>query len=305
VSPLAVDPGTAGLVLLGAFALLFVPLLVVPLVADPETRRYYRQRHGVSGTGVALAVVVGVGSVLAAVRAGSFPASARSLAVPLVGLTVGLVGLVFAATHARRLVALFRADEAATGEATGGRVAVTGTVRADDPGESPVFGCDAVAWEWRVEAKNRHGTNYEGRRAWDTVETGSGGVPFVIDDGSGPLRVDPADALLDVRDERREERAPGDPPGRVGELADADGGGERYRFVESALAPGTRATVLGSVAGGSEGPARSTDAGALLVTDAPRRAAVRRYGVRAAGFGAAGGVLVVASALVLRSLVGL
>ncbi len=55
--------------------------------------------------------------------------------------------------------------------------------------------------------------------------------------------------------------------------------------------------MLGRVADGPSGP--------LLVTDAPGRAAVRRYGLRAAGFGGGGGALVGVSVPFLRSVVGL
>lgn len=303
--PLAAPADPERLALLVAFALVFTPVVLAGLVADPETRRYFRLRYGVSTGGVALAVVGGVGTFLGLAALGSVPQDAAGLALPLVGLVVGLAAFAFAATHARTLARLRRAADTKTGDVTDGTVATTGFVEAADPPTSPVSERPAVAWEWQVWAKNRHGTDYEGKRAWDVADSGSGGHVFTIDDGSGPLRVDPAGARLDLRDERRAERPPGDTPGRADDVTDAaDGGGERYRFVESALAPGTEVTVLGTVVCGAETtdpPTLAADVGDLLVTTGPRRAAVRRHAVRAGGFALCGLLLV---ALSLRWLAG-
>lgn len=121
--PLAAPADPEGLALLVALALVFVPLLLAALVANPETRRYLRLRYGVSTGGVALAVVVGVGTFLALAALGSVPGGAAGLALPLVGLVAGLTALAFAASHARTLARLRRAGAPSTG-----LVAVTGFV---------------------------------------------------------------------------------------------------------------------------------------------------------------------------------
>lgn len=128
----------------------------------------------------------------------------------------------------------------ATGPETDGHVAVTGLVSGESAVETPFFERLAVAWEWEVAVQNRNGTNYEGRRAWAVERTGQGGVPFVLDDGSGPLRVDPSDARLELVDERTEERDPGSGPGRAAEVADLDMGGERFRAPSECSAPSGR-----------------------------------------------------------------
>ena len=142
-----------------------------------------------------------------------------------------------------------------------GHVAVTGLVGREPAVETPFFERPAVAWEWDVAVKNRHGTNYEGRRAWAVERTGRGGVPFVLDDGSGPLRVDPTDARLELAAERTEEHEPGSAPGRAAEVADLDVGGERFRFTERVLRPERTATVVGRAVGGE----LTGEAGPLVV----------------------------------------
>jgi hypothetical protein len=148
---------------------------------------------------------------------------------------------------------------------------------------APFFGGAAVAWEWTVEAKNRHGTDYEGRRAWTRARTGQGGVPFRLDDGSGPVVVDPAEARLDISGRTTEERDPDDPPGRAADVADLDTGGERFRFNERSPAPGETVTVLGTAREREDSVVVSAtaDGPAFVVSDRSRVGSLRRYATRA------------------------
>lgn len=288
----AVGTDTLGLVLLGAFALLFVPILVATLAYDRTLRRYFANRHGVSTSRVAVAVVAGIGTFLAFAALGSFPESGtRGLAVPLVGTVFGAVALVFAGGHARTVARLVRAGDTRTGDVTTGTVAVTGLVEGETT-ETPFFGVDAVAWSWRVEAKNRHGTNYSGRRAWEVARVGTGGVSFTVDDGSGGIEVVPEDARFDLSTARTETRDPSDPPGRAAEVADLDMGGEAFRFTETALERGAEVTVLGTARETADGPVVTAENGPLLVSDGMHRVVRRRFGLRAVGYGAAGLVAV-------------
>ncbi|WP_254820969.1 E3 ubiquitin ligase family protein [Haloglomus halophilum] len=283
-----------------------VLLFVLGGLATPTDHDWLRSRTGVSrgvagGIVVVLLVLVGALGVV-----GRFPRTEAGLEaafLPGVLVGVGLFGLAVGVANGRTWVRFRRRGDTPTGEVAPGPVAVTGRIERADPPTAPFFGGPAVAWEWSVEAKNRHGTNDEGRRAWSRARTGQGGVPFRLDDGSGPVVVDPTAARLDVSGKTTEERAPDDPPGRAAAVADLDMGGERFRFNERSLAPGETVTVLGvardvetneyrSDAGTGAADRLASDRGAgvvldasadepFVVSDRSRAGTRRRYATRA------------------------
>jgi hypothetical protein len=283
-----------GVVLFVAFALVFVPTFLGVLATDDSARDRLAS-HGTSVGEVAVAVVAVTVLLAGSLWVGS-PEDGGGFASPAVGLYLSAVGLVVALGYARRLSWLVRADRTATGGVGAGRVAVTGTVECVDPSETPFFERPAAAWSWAVAVKNRHGTNYEGRRAWAVERTGVGGVPFTLDDGSGPVRVDPTEARLELADERTEDRSPGDVPGRAGTVTDLGMGGERVRFTERVLRPGSRATVVGRLTDGAFGASGES----LLVASGTASGLRRRLAALAA---ALGGASLVGGWLCLRLLV--
>jgi hypothetical protein len=282
---------TYELVLFGAMTSIAL-LLFLGGLATPSVREQLDAKPGLSAGYVGL---VGCGSValpLALGVVGEFPSDGlRAMGFDLVLVAFGLVGVALGAGNAVRWLRFRVLGDTPTGEVTDGPVALTGSVVHDDPPRSPVFGSAAVAWTWTVEAKNRHGTTYEGRRAWSTARTGQDGVPFRVDDGTGVVTVDPTGAQFDLTGETVEERDPGSPPGRASEVADLDLGGERFRFRESTLAPGDTVTVLG-VARGSPPTVAATPDDPFLVSDGPREWTLRRFAFRALGYGL-GGLLAV------------
>ncbi|MFB6207401.1 MAG: GIDE domain-containing protein [Haloglomus sp.] len=296
--------GTAALVGYLAFASI-VSLFVLGGLATPTDHDWLRSRTGVSrgvAGGIVLALLALVGSLGAVGRFPTTEASVEAALLPSLLVGVGLFGVAAGVANARTWIRFRRRGDTPTGDVPAGPVGVTGQIERDDPPSAPFFGGGAVAWEWSVEAKNRHGTDYEGRRAWSRARTGQGGVPFRLDDGSGPLVVDPTDARLDISETTTEEREPGDPPGRAAEVADLDLGGERFRFNEQALAPGETVTVLGVARAvetneyrdadpdGTDAFAAAHDAdvvldgsaeGPFVISDRSRAGTLRRYATRA------------------------
>lgn len=269
-----------GPVLFGAFALVFVPLFLAVLATD-ETSRQTVERHGVHVGGVAVAVVTVTLLVLALLFVGAVPTD-RSFVFPVVGSYLSAVGLVFTVGYTRRLLRLLRAERTETGTLDRGHVAVTGVVDCESPPESPFFETPAAVWEWEVGVKNRHGTNYGGRRAWATERAGRGGVVFTLDDGSGPVQVDPEGARFELHDERTAEHPPGRTPGRAAEVTDLGMGGERFRFTERVLRPGTTATVVGHVSATGE---LDASGGSLAVASGSGSDLLWGLALRAAGVG--------------------
>jgi hypothetical protein len=279
------------LVLFGAMGSIAL-LMFLGGLATPSVREQIDAKPGLSAGYVALVVVGSVALPLALGVVGEFPSDGiRAMGFDLVLVAFGLVGVALSAGNAARWLRFRVVGDTPTGDVTEGPVALTGTVEHDDPPQSPFFGSAAVAWMWTVAAKNRHGTTYEGRRAWEDARTGQDGVPFRVDDGTGPVRVEPTGAQFDLAGETVEERDPGDWPGRAAEVADLDVGGERFRFRESTVAPGDTVTVLGVASGSPPTVADATDE-PFVVSDGPREWTLRRYALRALGFGAGGALAV-------------
>lgn len=279
------------IVLFGAFAS-FAVLALLGGLSTPRVRDRIDAKPGLSAGYVAVVVLVAAALPFALVAVGTFPSDGvRAMGIDLLLVGFGLVGVALGAGNAARWLRVRRLGDTPTGEVTDGPVALTGTVAHDDPPQSPFFEREAVAWSWTVEAKNRHGTNYEGRRAWNQARTGQGGVPFRVDDGTGTVTVDPTGARFDLDGETVEERDPGNPPGRAAEVADLDIGGERFRFGESTVAPGETVTVLG-VARGTPPTVGDAPDQPFVVGAGPRGATLDRYALRAFGFGLGGSLAV-------------
>ncbi|WP_255197120.1 GIDE domain-containing protein [Halorarius litoreus] len=284
---------TYELVLFAAFGS-FVLLAVLGGLATPTTREYLDAKPGLSAGYVAVVTLVCVSLPVVLGAVGEFPSDdVRAMGFDLVLLAFGLVGVALGAGNAARWLRFRALGDTPTGETREGPVSVTGLVAHDDPPRSPFFDREAVAWTWTVEAKNRHGTSYEGRRAWEQARAGQGGVPFDVDDGSGSVHVDPTGASLDCTSTTTEERHPEDPPGRAAEITNLDMGGEQFRFTESVLSPGVEVTVLGAAREGDEGVVlAATDDEPFVVSEGGRASTLRRYAIRGVGFGLAGGLAV-------------
>lgn len=117
---------------------------------------------------------------------------------PLVqGVIVGVavMMILIGAVPIRHALAHWRGATQALNTVTGGPVRVSGTVRpSDDNGSlvSPLSGEDVVLYDYEVQGYIETGDGH----GWEQVAGGADAVPFVLEDGSGAVRVDPAGSTL-------------------------------------------------------------------------------------------------------------
>jgi hypothetical protein len=254
----------------GGAVLAHILLLAAVGYYDAVAATGFYRRFGASPASVVAAGTVGSAFAVALAVAGRLPPwldlGARSVVLTLgllaAPLVVGAVGVAVAAGNARTLRRLDRPGVVPTG---GDAVLVSGTARpVGDAARSPLFGRPALCWTWRLDARNWGGSDggwFERLRAGDgdfhRVRGDGGGVPFVLVHEAGRLRVDPADAAFELRDERVEETPPETfPDGADPTAVDHDWSlpGDRWRHRERVLEPGATATVLGEATDGPEGP---------------------------------------------------
>lgn len=220
----------------------------------------------------------------------------------LVFLAIGGYVVLRGAAAPRLAYALLRTKRGTVGALMGGlpaRVCLVGTVEASDAGtvQAPFTGRDCVALDFEVQEfeSEYNAATKTTTSSWDRIHGGATDRPFVLADGSGRVRVNPAGAYLSLGVDDRIEVDGGDrPPERIRryiEVSDAvdseetrfDLGpfsintGEDRRYVERRLEPGDEVLVVGRPvqARGDVGmvnaEVRATEAGLLLVGDAGRR----------------------------------
>ena len=188
-------------------------------------------------------------------------------------------------------------------DAADGRVVVTGVARrADRSLTAPFTGRDCLAYGWHVEAVAVERGPDGARFRRDVVDRGREAAPFLVDDGTGTVLVDPAGADLRLAEAWVEDYTP-DPADR-GDLVFEQGaipGGERYdpHYYEARLDEGETVTVHGTVRADAEG-LRAGRIGiriagrGTLVSDVDDRTAARRS-LRAAAVSIVLGVIVLAA----------
>lgn len=140
-----------------------------------------------------------------------------------------------------------------------GRVAVTGTARppADtDPLQALFDDGRVLAADLEVKA---YRTDHEGMGVWTTIHEETRSVPFIVDDGTAEVRIDPPAAFrLNVEQSRTEVDAGEDPPGSIARflqegavdqativdlgLVSVD---EHRRYLEGGIEPGEAVYVHG------------------------------------------------------------
>lgn len=157
-----------------------------------------------------------------------------------------------------------------------GPVEIEGTAReADGPGTvtAPFTGAACLAYTYEVEELRSSGKS----SSWHTLDEGAAGVEFLVEDGTGRVRVDPTGADLRLESHRLRV-SPGDElPERLAAYVDTTGDVERQddtvdllvtelnvgneqRFTERRLDPGESVYVYGAA---GRGP--STEWGSDLV----------------------------------------
>lgn len=246
-------------VVVGVAALAAVAVGAVAVGYDLETMAdalgETTRGEAVASVAALAALFAGPGSVFA--LAGRVPAVDLPMGVSTVVFGLGAVGVVVGALRVDEYWAAARTpvvDAAAVGE---GRVAVSGSVVAEDTVETPFAGVSAVYCDYEVEEYADVGDRHQ----WLRVDSGERSRPFRVRDRTGEVWVDPAGADVAVGTPERW-RVEGDesPPDRVAaHLADADldPTDDDRRFTETFLAPGDPVYVLGR--------ARVDDRGRLVV----------------------------------------
>lgn len=154
-----------------------------------------------------------------------------------------------------------------------GPVEVQGTAVGDGRAVvAPFSGRECLACRYAVDEYRSAGKHSH----WETLTEGAGGVPFLVDDGTGTVPVDPAGADLRLEAHTTRVDAGDEPPERIAEYVQQtdpvdpndqtwDLGvlelhvGNDQRFLERRLDPGEDVYVYGSVARPAEAPAWGSD----------------------------------------------
>ncbi len=201
-------------------------------------------------------------------------------------------------------VQLYRASTTTVFSLSGGlpeQVCLVGTAgTVEDPLFGPFSGREAVVVGYEVEElrSSYNASTKTSSRTWKTIDEGWAGVPFVLDDGSARIRVDPRSATFEVRADEVTKVAGGRlPPERIGSFIDSNdevdseatrfelgpislSTGHDRRYSEHRIEPGDRVCVFGSptTARGDVGEVNAViESGSpFLVGDGDRRTLARR-----------------------------
>ncbi|SFL23390.1 E3 Ubiquitin ligase [Halogranum rubrum] len=191
-------------------------------------------------------------------------------------------------------------------EETDRQVALVGTAEAatdHDPLVGPFSGRPSlvVGYEVKEERTSHDANTNTTRRTWKTIDEAWASVPFVLDDGTASVRVDPSEAQYSIRlDESTRVAGGRTPPERIrsfietNERVDSEEGGfdvgpirlstgRDRKYVEYRVEPGDEVCVLGTPqrARGDVGQVNAVVAGGspfVVVDDDPRSAALRMVG---------------------------
>jgi len=232
--------------------------------ADAGLSRYgLRPRRTTATTGVALFAAAAI-----VVFRGDIPALTGRTAT-VVGLwtlllVVGANALAAAVGFARRWRAFHPESLVPTGAVSPGPVAVSGTATDEATVDAPVTGREACCFLWNVAVEDPSvGIEMGGTGDYREVAAEPGGTTFAVDDGSGPVRVDPDGARLDLAGERTVELPAGEslprPHTDAASDVEFDHGDSARRYTEWVAAPGDSLSIAGA--------ARRRD-GRLVLTEA-------------------------------------
>lgn len=181
-----------------------------------------------------------------------------------------------------------------------GPVEVEGTARIDEDCATAVFsGTDCLAYEYEVQEYRSSGNS----SSWQTLTKGGRAVPFLVEDTSGSVLVEPTAPELHLESWRLRVKGGEEPPERIANFIDLvddvdsqqksvnlvitelDYGNDQ-RFIERRLEPGEPVYVYGTVeraAAGEWGSGRIdgtlTDGSGnspLIISDSSERKAIRR-----------------------------
>lgn len=236
--------------------------------------------------------------------------------------TLALVGVAFVAYGGRQLrpaVRILRNDPVAVRdlEHLNGTVEVAGTAIVDESTAlAPFSGRECLACRYTVEEYRQSGKHGH----WETLEEGTGGVPFLVDDGTGRVPVDPTGADLRLSAHATRVDPGEEPPEQIAryvaeseavgpndrtidlELLELNVGKEQ-RFTEHRLDAGEDVHVYGPLGRPEEAPEWGSDrvdadirhqsGHPFIISDTSERATAWRVARRPLGLLALGAVLVV------------
>lgn len=231
-----------------------------------------------------------------------------ALAFPLLGLVLTLIGGYYLYTGGRRLPLLYHLY---TGDPVSirdlvyheGPVEVEGTARIDEDCATAVFsGTDCLAYEYEVQEYQSSGNS----SSWQTLKQGGRAVPFLVEDATGSVLVEPTAPELHLESWRFRVEGGEEPPERIANFIDLvdevdsqqqslnlvitelDYGNDQ-RFIERRLEPGEPVYVYGTVERadlGEWGSGRvdgkltngssSDTPSPLIISDTSERRAIRR-----------------------------
>ena len=120
--------------------------------------------------------------------------------------------------------------------ATVGTCEFTGTAIALEPVPAPASGVSCVWYSWKLQEHRKRGKN----SSWVTVDAAEHRRPFVLEDGTGRIRVDPAGAEFHGIEQHR---------------LPVPGRGRKWRQLECRLPDRSRVYVLGPVRADATGAA--------------------------------------------------
>ena len=229
-----------------------------------------RRRYGVGWGGVVLYLIFVVAGVGSAELFGDVPTGGAGRGaplrtfVPLIVFGLGLLGVVLSVCNLPTYLRLVMTDRLDTGDVAGtsGRVVTQGTVgELDGTLTTPVRGAPSVVYTTRVLRNRRDDVEKarESEENWAGVHVGEEVTRFAVDDGTGPVAVDPDGArlYLDEKDDSANaffEEGDDLPASVKGYLRDVDVADmamsdAHLRVEEKALEPGEDVYVVGDIEG--------------------------------------------------------
>ncbi|MXR50833.1 hypothetical protein GRX03_04330 [Halovenus sp. WSH3] len=143
-----------------------------------------------------------------------FSGSGLALGGGLVSMLIAVGALVKSKQEFGPAIAIFRNDPLAVQDLVyhDGPAEVEGTARGDEKGvEAPFTGTVCLAYEYEVQEYKSSGQHSH----WSTLDEGRASVRFLVEDETGAVQIDDADAELHLTSETLE-LSPGDePPARI------------------------------------------------------------------------------------------
>jgi hypothetical protein len=246
-------------------ALLLVGLVTVPYLAVARATGLHRllafsvRRLPVGPRPVLVAGVCWLTGVVAVPLVGSTDAGFRLYVVGVVVYGGGLLAMAYAFGAATAAAASSRESRAGGLPGEGEPVTLRGVAnRFEEVTNGPITGADCLVCETRTQGRIRRFR--ERNEFWAPHESRVDAVPFVIDDDTGSVVVDPSGARVRLAEDATHED--------VADGGEASGVMERVRRVERRLDPGDEVIVTGRVAtetgsGGERGGTREP----LVVAD--------------------------------------